>query len=180
LDEVNSMSQGNRGMAFEMMLNLINQMYAKQKVALINKRPTPVKVLKSKGTKVLNGFYEAPSTVDYDGVYKGRAIAFEAKSVGIDRFDLKNLHQHQIDYLEKVENMGGISFLLIEFRSTKQIFFIQYSTIKHYVHHASKGGRKSIPLVDLEIYAYEVKRTKRSSLDYLEWVDKLLEDEVAV
>jgi recombination protein U len=86
------MSQGNRGMAFEMLLNLINQMYANQKVALIIKRPTPVKVLKSKGTKVLNGFFEAPSTVDYDGVYKGRAIAFEAKSVGIDRFDLKNLH----------------------------------------------------------------------------------------
>jgi recombination protein U len=174
------MSQGNRGMAFEMLLNLINQMYAKQKVALINKRPTPVKVLKSKGTKVLNGFYEAPSTVDYDGVYKGRAIAFEAKSVGIDRFDLKNLHQHQINYLEKVENMGGISFLLIEFRSTKQIFFVPYSTIKYYQHRAKLGGRKSIPIEDLDVYAFEVRRTKRSSLDYLEWVDKLLEDEVAV
>ncbi|MGM0806496.1 MAG: Holliday junction resolvase RecU [Bacillota bacterium] len=174
------MSQGNRGMAFEMMLNLINQMYAKQKVALINKRPTPVKVLKSKGTKVISGFYETQSTVDYDGVYRGHAIAFEAKSVGIDRFDLKNLHQHQFDYLEKVENMGGISFVLIEFRTTKQIFFVPFSTIKHYFYHSSVGGRKSIPLVDLEIYAYEVKRTKRSTLDYLEWVDKLIGDEVAV
>jgi recombination protein U len=76
--------------------------------------------------------------------------------------------------------MGGISFLLIEFRHTKQIFFVPYTIIKHYVHHASKGGRKSIPLVDLEIYAYEVKRTKRSTLDYLEWVDKLIGEEVAV
>lgn len=174
------MSQGNRGMAFEMLLNLINQMYTRQKVALINKRPTPVKVLKSKGTKVLSGFYEAPSTVDYDGVYRGRAIAFEAKSVGIDRFDLKNLHQHQLNYLEKVTNMGGISFLLIEFRTTKQVFFVPYSTIKHYVYHASVGGRKSIRLEELDVYAFEVRRTKRSTLDYLEWVDKLLKDEVAV
>jgi recombination protein U len=179
LDEVNSMSQGNRGMAFEMLLNLVNMMYANQKIALINKRPTPVKVLKSKGTKVLSGYYEAPSTVDYDGVYKGHAIAFEAKSVGIDRFDLSNLHHHQLDYLEKVAKMGGISFLLIEFRNTKQIFFVSFPTIKHYVYQASKGGRKSIPLADLEVYAYEVKRTKRSSLDYLEWVDKLI-GEVAV
>jgi recombination protein U len=179
LDEVNSMSQGNRGMAFEMMLNLINQMYRKQKIALVNKRPTPVKVLKSKGTKVLSGYYEAPSTVDYDGIYRGRPIVFEAKSVGVDRFDLKNLHQHQFDYLQWVDNHGGISFVLIEFRTTKQVFFVPFSTIKHYFYHASKGGRKSIPLADLEVYAYEVKRTKRSTLDYLEWVDKLI-GEVAV
>lgn len=49
-------------------------------MALINKRPTPVKVLKSKGGRLLNGLYEDKSTVDYDGVYKGRAIAFVAKS----------------------------------------------------------------------------------------------------
>ncbi len=66
-------------------------------MALINKRPTPVKVLKSKGGRVLNGFYEAKSTVDYDGVYKGRAIAFEAKSTEKDtRFDLKNIAQASI------------------------------------------------------------------------------------
>lgn len=30
--------------------------------------------------RVKDGYYESKSTVDYDGVYKGRAIAFEAKS----------------------------------------------------------------------------------------------------
>lgn len=174
------MSHANRGMAFEMLLNLVNQLYTTKKVALINKRPTPVKVLKSKGTKVMQGYYEAPSTVDYDGVYKGHAIAFEAKSVSIDRFDLKYIHQHQIDYLQKVDAMGGISFVLIEFRSTKQVFFVPFPTIRHYVYHASVGGRKSIPKEDLDVYAYEVKQTKRVPLDYLVWVDKLLGDEVAV
>ncbi len=57
---------------------------------VINKRPTPVKVLKSKGGRVLNGFYEVKSTVEYNGVYKGRAIAFEAKSTeNATKFDLK-------------------------------------------------------------------------------------------
>ncbi|OJE33645.1 hypothetical protein A9490_20525 [Bacillus thuringiensis] len=70
----------NREMHFEKLVNLANEMYQRGSVALINKRPTPVKVIKSKGNQVINGFYESKSTVDYDGVYKGRAIAFEAKS----------------------------------------------------------------------------------------------------
>ncbi|EJS46626.1 recombinase RecU [Bacillus cereus] len=56
------MGLGNHGMAFEMHINLANKMYQRGGVALINKRPTPVKVLKSKGGRVLNGFYEAKTT----------------------------------------------------------------------------------------------------------------------
>lgn len=89
------MGQSNRGMAFEMLINLSKEMYQREGVALINKHATSVKVLKSAGGRVLNGFYEAKSTVDYDGVYKGRAIAFEAKSTeNATRFDLKNIAQH--------------------------------------------------------------------------------------
>ncbi len=43
------MGQGNRGMAFEKLINLANEIYQRGGVALINKRPTPVKVLISKG-----------------------------------------------------------------------------------------------------------------------------------
>lgn len=59
---------GNRGMHFENFINPLNEMYQRGRVALINKRPTPVKVLKSSDGHVLNGFYKAKSTVDYDGV----------------------------------------------------------------------------------------------------------------
>jgi len=90
----------------------MKKMYQRGGVVLISKRPAPVKVL-NKGGRVLNEFYEAKSTVDYDGVYK-RAIAFEAKSTEKDtRFDLKNIAQHQLDYLEKAEKMGAICFFLM-------------------------------------------------------------------
>lgn len=46
------MGLGNRGMAFEMLINLVNEMYQRGGVALINKRLTPVEVLKSKGERV--------------------------------------------------------------------------------------------------------------------------------
>lgn len=40
-------------------------------------------------------------------MYKGRAIVFEAKSTEKDtRFNLNNIAQHQLDYLEKAEKMG--------------------------------------------------------------------------
>ena len=148
------MGQGNRGMAFEMLINLANEMYQRGGVALINKRPTPVKVIKSKGSQVINGFYEAKSTVDYDGMCKGRAIAFEAKaSENATRFDLKNIAQHQLDYLEKAEEMGAICFFLIEFSKDKSVFAVPLSIIQSYVRmsHQPKG-KKSIPGEDFDIY----------------------------
>lgn len=158
-----------------MLINLANEMYQRGGVALINKRPTPVKVLKSKGGRVLNGFYEAKSTVDYDGVYKGRAVAFEAKSTEKDtRFDLKNIAQHQLDYLEKAEKMGAICFFLIEFSKDKSVFAVPLSVIQSYVKmsHQPKG-KKSIPRADFDIYyGYLVEQTERSPIDYLQYVDE--------
>jgi len=165
--------QGNRGMAFEQLINLANNQYKTKGLALINKRATPVKVLKSKGTQVLRGFYEAKSTVDYDGVYNGRAITFEAKSVSGKRFDLKNIHDHQLQYLENAEKHGAVSFLLIEFRDTKEIFFTPLSMIRLAVKRAKDGGRKSIPIDEFQVYATEVNQGRGVALDYLAAVDEL-------
>ncbi|MGH0556643.1 Holliday junction resolvase RecU [Bacillus pretiosus] len=161
-------------MSFEMLINLANEMYQRDGVALINKRPTPVKVLKSKGGRVLNRFYEAKSTVDYDGVYKGRAIAFEAKSTeNAKRFELKNITQHQLDYLEKAEKMGAICFFLIEFSKDKSVFVVPLSVIQSYVRmsHQPKG-KKSIPRADFGIYGYLVDQTERAPIDYLQYIDE--------
>ncbi|MES5930059.1 Holliday junction resolvase RecU [Bacillus cereus group sp. MG9] len=168
------MGQGNRGMAFEMLINLSNEMYQRGGVALINKRPTPVKVLKSKGGRVLNGFYEAKSTVDYDGVYKGRAVAFEVKSTqNLTRFDLSNIAQHQLDYLEKAEKMGAVCFFLIEFSKDQAIFLVPSSVIQSYIKmsHQPKG-KKSIPRADFNIYGYLVDQTERAPVDYLQYIDE--------
>lgn len=167
---------GRRGMLFEATLNLVNQLYQTRKIAVINKRATPVKVLKSKGTKILSGFYEEKSTVDYDGVYRGRSIFFEAKSVQTPtRFDLNNIHPHQFEYLVSVERQGAISFVLIEFRSSRDIYLCPMSMIRYYKKEAENGGRKSIPKEDFDIYAMLVNDTRRAPLDYLVCVDKLIE-----
>ncbi|MGW5955080.1 Holliday junction resolvase RecU [Bacillus mycoides] len=147
-------------------------MYQRGGVALINKHPTPVKVLKSKGGRVLNGFYEAKSTVDYDGVYKGRVIAFEAKSTeNATRFDLKNIAQHQLHYLEKAEKMGAICFFLIGFSKDKSVFAVLLSVIQFYVRMSQQPkGKKSIPRAEFDIYGYLVDQTERAPVDYLQYI----------
>ncbi|PEZ18710.1 Holliday junction resolvase RecU [Bacillus anthracis] len=168
------MGQGNRGMAFEKLINLSNEMYQREGVALINKRATPVKVLKSAGGRVLNGFYEAKSTVDYDGVYKGRAVAFEAKSTqSLTRFDLSHIAQHQLDYLEKAEKMGAVCFFLIEFSKDQTVFLVPASVIQSYVRMSHQpNGKKSISRADFDIYGYLVEQTERAPVDYLQYIDE--------
>ncbi|MGO0058617.1 Holliday junction resolvase RecU [Brevibacillus fluminis] len=167
-------SQANRGQAFEGLLNFTNKQYNNAGVALINKRPTPLKPIRQQGFHVLAA-YDQKSTVDYDGIYKGRAIFFEAKSTREQTsFPLKNIERHQIEYLENAEKQGGICFFLIEFAVTQEVFFLPLATVRQYMLHAQSGGRKSIPKDDFEYYAYLVPQTKRAVLDYLVWVDKLI------
>lgn len=68
-------SQANRGQAFEQLLNFTNLQYERAGIALIHKRPTPMKLLRKQGFHFIAAF-EKKSTVDYDGVYRGKAIYF--------------------------------------------------------------------------------------------------------
>lgn len=164
-------SQANRGQAFEDLINFANQQYRNSGSALIHKRPTPVKVLRTQGTRIVSAVYDSKSTVDYDGCYQGKAIYFEAKSTREKtKFNLSNISSHQIEHLEKAEAQGAICFFLIEFAVFQEVYFVPLSVIRHYVN----SGSKSIPYADIEIYSYEVKQTKRALLDYLVYVDKMI------
>lgn len=168
-------SQANRGQAFEDLLNFTNLQYERANIALVNKRPTPIKATKTKGSRVLAGYFEEKSTVDYDGVYRGRAIYFEAKSTRErTRFDLSNISKHQIEHLEKAERNGALCFFLIEFAAYKATYFVTLSFIRIAMMNAQNGGRKSIPLEDFEVYGYLVNQTKRAAVDYLVHVDKMI------
>ncbi|KGE18475.1 Holliday junction resolvase RecU [Paenibacillus wynnii] len=170
---------GNRGSGFEAVINYINQIYENRKLAVINKRSTPVKVTRSKGTKVLAGFYEAKSTVDYDGIYRGRAIFFEAKSTQeLDRFDLKRVEDHQYEHLEKCHAVGAVCFVLVEFRRQRKTYLLPFATLRAYKGEATRGGRKSMTIDNFEVDAYEVMQG-RVQLDYLATVDKIWFTETA-
>lgn len=168
------MSYANRGMGFESLIDHTCRMYEQQGRAIINKRPTPVKILGRSANGMIYGFLEKPSTVDYDGTYRGRAIVFEAKSTKeLNRFPLSNVEQHQYEYLEKQHNHGAIAFLLIEFVAHKSIYLLPFPTLRSFWKGATKGGkgRGSISLDAIDVHAYPVE-TGRVPVDFLAVVDR--------
>lgn len=169
-----NISYGNRGMAFEQLIDYSNRMYDNKGIAVINKRPTPIKILNITGNRV-NGCLEKPSTVDYDGTYQGLSIVFEAKSVSLlDRFDFKNLHDHQVEYLAKCHKQGAISFLLVEFLKHRKVYLLPYAALKPYWEAQSSKvrGSKSLSLETFDIHGYQVD-AGRVPLDYLSVVVKV-------
>ncbi len=164
------------GNAFEFQIDYTNTQYNAIGVAIINKRPTPMKILKRfpGNTKQFVAMFDKKSTVDYDGVYKGRAIAFEAKTTNVEtRFDLSNIAEHQLRYLIKAREQGAVTFVLIEFRKNNATYLAPTSLIEEYAKEAVRGGKKSIPLAVFEERAYKVN-TGRVALDYLTQLDKML------
>lgn len=169
------MSYANRGMAFEQLLDYTNKMYENAGMALINKRPTPVKILGQNNRGMIHGYLEKPSTVDFDGVYKGRSIIFEAKSTKeLTRFPLGNIHEHQVEYMRKCHECGAIAFLLVEFAAHQTVYLLPYILLAQYWQKAKSGkrGTKSIPLQEMDVYAYQVDKSS-VPVDYLSVVDKV-------
>lgn len=172
----------NRGVDFENLIEFSNRQYEARGLAIVNKRPTPVKIMQKLNGGWIKGFLDKQSTVDFDGTIRGgRSIVFEAKQIKKEnRFDLKNIEPHQVDYLAKCHALGAISFLLIEFAGLKTVYLLPYETLKYYWERRQKGARgtQSIPLSDLEVNAWVV-RSGKVPVDYLPVVNKVWNLEAA-
>ncbi|MCQ2792210.1 MAG: Holliday junction resolvase RecU [Bacilli bacterium] len=168
-------SASNRGMLFEDAINKSNEFYIERDVAVITKRPTPINVVKvdyTKGAKIINAYFEKQSTTDYNGVYKGHYLDFEAKSTKIKTsFPLNNITSHQIKHLERVIRHHGIAFFLIEFASLHEVYYLDAQYVIDYYRHEK---RKSIPLADIKKYGHLIKRRFCPIYHYLEIVDQYL------
>lgn len=169
-----SFNAGNRGMDLENDINVSNDFYRQQGLCLVTKRPTPINVVKvdySKGAVITNAYFEKPSTTDYNGVYKGRYIDFEAKSTKIKTsFPLANISIHQIEHLKHVLKHEGIAFFIIEFSSLNKVYLLD---AKYVIHFYEFGERKSIPYEEVLKNGHEIKRGFLPRLYYLDVVKEV-------
>ena len=100
--KVKNTNYANRGMFLEEDLNLSNKYYLESNIAIIHKKPTPIKIVKvsfdsKKNATINEAYFKMPSTTDYNGIYKGKYIDFEAKEVKNNKcFPLSNINNHQI------------------------------------------------------------------------------------
>ena len=98
----------SHGMLFENELNLSNEYYRNIGRALIYKKPTPVQIVKvdyptRSKAKIVEGYYKTPSTTDYNGIYRGKYIDYEAKETNNLSFDFKHIFEHQVYGLAPTE-----------------------------------------------------------------------------
>lgn len=164
---------GNRGMALEQDINLTNDYYIQKKIALIYKKPIPIKVLKvnlSK-TRILDGFYEKKSTLDYSGIYKEKYIEFDVKETNSKTsFPLSNIHIHQLKHIENILYFKGIAFLIVRFNYYNKTFLLLGEKLLEFI---NNNNRKSIPYSFFEQNCYEIKIKYAPRLDYLKIIDIL-------
>ena len=168
----------NRGMSLENDINESNEYYLSIDKAIIYKKPTPIKITKvdypsRDKAKIVEAFFTVPSTTDYNGLYKGLYIDFEAKETrNKTSFALENIHPHQIKHLRNIYNHNGIAFLIVRFTTLNETYLL-YS--KDFLDFIDKEERKSIPLSYFKDKGYLIKDGYRPRIDYLSVVDKLLE-----
>lgn len=170
-------SYSNRGMVLEHELNISNEYYASIDKAYIYKKPTPIKITKvdypSRDKAVITqGYFTIPSTTDYNGLYKGKYIDFEAKETkSTTSFTLNNIHEHQIKHLKNIDKHQGIAFLIVRFTNLDRTFLLMAKDLINFIETES---RKSIPLNYFEEKAYIIKDGYTPRLDYLKVIDQII------
>ncbi len=163
----------NRGMNLENDINLSNEYYRINDVAYIYKKPTPIKLVDVdyKTGKIKEAYFETPSTTDYNGIYNGKYVDFEAKeTTSKTSFSLANIHKHQIDHLIKVKNKGAISFIIVRFTSINETYFLTTNVLEEFI---NKNERKSIPLDFFKERGVKIEIKYSPRLDYIKIIDKL-------
>jgi len=173
-----SVSASNRGMDLEAAINETNEYYISNDIAYIYKKPIPIQVVKvdyerRSAARISEAYYKIPSTTDYNGIYKGKYIDFEAKETKTKTaFPMKNIHEHQVNHLENIIKHGGIGFVIVAFTALDKIFLME----AHYIvdfYKRSENGRKSISYAEFVTFGHEIKEGYVKRIDYLKIIDQL-------
>ncbi len=166
----------NRGMGLENDIGLSNEYYLNNDIAAVYKKPTPITIARvdypSRLEAVIKeGYFKTPSTTDYNGIYKGKYIDFEAKETkNKSSFPLGNIHSHQIKHLETIYKHGGIGFIIVRFSNLNETYLLFINDLLSFM---ANNKRKSIPLEYFKKYGYIIKDKYMPRVDYLEIIDNI-------
>lgn len=165
----------NRGMNLESDINETNNYYDLKDIAIVYKKPTPIKVVNVEypKVKIKEAYFNEPSTLDYTGIYRGKYIEFDAKETKSETsFPLSNVHNHQIKHIQKIIKHGGISFLIVRFSTINKDFLLLGEDFISFI---ENNTRKSIPLEYFQQYGYKLELKYTPRLDYIKVIDKIIE-----
>lgn len=170
---------GNRGMTLETSINEANQYYLTHQQAVIHKKPIPIQIVnvdypKRSAAVIREAYFKVASTTDYNGVYRGKYVDFEAKeTTSKTAFPLKNFHEHQITHLKACQKAGGVCFTLVSFKHLKEVYLMPAALLFAYWDHQN-NARKSIPYQVIKDQGKLILHNHMGILDYLPAVDWLI------
>ncbi|OLS40272.1 Holliday junction resolvase RecU [Bacillus sp. MRMR6] len=174
-------SYSNRGMTLEEDLNETNEFYRERKIAVIHKKPTPVQIVKVDYPKrsaavIKEAYFKQASTTDYNGIYKGRYIDFEAKETkNPTSFPLQNFHEHQIKHMEEVINQDGICFVILRFSKYEQVYLLEARHLLSFWRRMATGGRKSITKEEIEEHGFLIPLGFQPRIDYIKVIEAIIQ-----
>lgn len=170
-----TINYANRGMDLESLINQINDYYIDNDIAIIYKKPTPIQVVRyDYNTKrITDAFYKTESTLDYNGLYKGYYIEFDAKNTNKNYLPLSNIAVHQIKHMKNILNHKGICFLLIGINN--EFFALPGAKIIEFINNAE---RKSIPYDYINENGYKLNYNYLKGIDYIKAVDCMIKENI--
>lgn len=170
-------SRGLRGSQLEESINLTNEKYRENGLALIQKIPTPITPMemdKERGQITL-AYFDKKSTVDYIGAVQGVPVCFDAKECATLTFAMQNVHEHQVVFMREFEKQEGVAFLIIYFKEKDVYYYMRDAELEEFWKRAQEGGRKSIRIEELdEDYFFSGKNG--FFIPYLDMIKKDLEN----
>ena len=175
-DKSSTINYANRGMALENDLNITNKYYQEKNIAIINKKATPIQVVKvsfnlKKQPTIKEAYFKTPSTTDYNGLYRGKYLDFEAKETKNKKyFPLNNINKQQLKHIKNIINHQGICFIIVRFTFYNKTYLLKGSTLLKFI---TTNQKKSIPLIFFEENGYLIKETYLPRIDYLKIVDQI-------
>ena len=121
-------SRGLRGSVLEEALNITNEKYRREKLALVQKIPTPITPMEIDQEKhhITLAYFEQKSTVDYIGNVQGVPVCFDAKECAADTFPIQNIHEHQVNFMREFEHFDGVAFVIKLFYNAEEKYFLPF------------------------------------------------------
>ena len=139
-------SRGLRGSLLEEMVNMTNEKYRENGLALIQKVPTPITPITiDKETRHITlAYFDQKSTVDYIGVVQGIPVCFDARE-------------------------NGIAFFLIYFTARDIMYYMSIRELSIFWERMESGGRKSFRIEELK-EQYFIRHKGGQLVPYLDMI----------
>lgn len=138
-------SRGLRGSVLEELINMTNELYRREGVALIQKIPTPIKPVDFDSEKkmIRLAYFEQKR---YGGLYwshAGDTAVFRRQGDRKEEPALLQYPRASGEIHGGFYSQGGLAFLLVHFSIQDEYFLLPFETLEEYF---QGGSRKSTPM----------------------------------